>query len=68
MYHSLIKTHSSWAPVAHPYNPSYSGGRDQEDRGLRPARTNSSRDTISKILNTETLSRKKLIQKSGLAE
>jgi hypothetical protein len=23
--------------VAHIYNPSYSGGRDQEDRGLRPA-------------------------------
>jgi hypothetical protein len=25
----------SWAPVA--YNPSYSGGRDQEDLGLKPA-------------------------------
>jgi hypothetical protein len=23
----------SWALVAHAYNPSYSGGRDQEDRG-----------------------------------
>jgi hypothetical protein len=24
--------------VAHTYNPSYSGGRDQNDRGLKPAR------------------------------
>jgi hypothetical protein len=22
-----------WAPVAHTYNPSYSGGRNQEDHG-----------------------------------
>jgi hypothetical protein len=36
-------------PVAHAYNPSNSGGRDQEDRGLKPARANSSRDPISKI-------------------
>jgi hypothetical protein len=26
--------------MAHEYNPSYSGGRDQEDRGSKPARTN----------------------------
>jgi hypothetical protein len=26
----------SWAPVTHTYNPSYSGGRDQEDRGSKP--------------------------------
>jgi hypothetical protein len=32
---------SSWAPVAHAYNPSNSGGRDQEDCGLRPALANS---------------------------
>jgi hypothetical protein len=24
---------SNWAQVAHAYNPSYSGGRDQEDCG-----------------------------------
>jgi hypothetical protein len=30
-------THYSWAPVAHFYNPSYSGGRDQEDPDLKPA-------------------------------
>jgi hypothetical protein len=27
----------SWALVAQACNPSYSGGRDQEDRGLKPA-------------------------------
>jgi hypothetical protein len=26
--------------VAHAYNPSYPGGRDQEDRGSKPARAN----------------------------
>jgi hypothetical protein len=34
--------------VAHTYNPSYSGGRDQEDCGSKPAQVNSSRDPISK--------------------
>jgi hypothetical protein len=29
--------------VTHPYNFSYSGGRDQEDHSLRPAQANSSR-------------------------
>jgi hypothetical protein len=38
----------SQAPVAHACNSSYSGGRDQEDRGLKPARANSLRDLISK--------------------
>jgi predicted amidophosphoribosyltransferase len=33
-------------PVALAYNPSYSGGRDQEDRSLKQALTNSSRDHI----------------------
>jgi hypothetical protein len=30
------------APVAHACNPSYSGGRDQEDYGSKPAQANSS--------------------------
>jgi hypothetical protein len=34
--------------VAHVCNPSYSGGRDQEDHGLKPAQANSSQDLISK--------------------
>jgi hypothetical protein len=29
-------------PVAHTYNPSSSGGRNQEDHGLKPAQANSS--------------------------
>jgi hypothetical protein len=37
------------APVAHTYNPSYSGGRDQEDHGLKPGQGNSSQDPISKM-------------------
>jgi hypothetical protein len=35
--------------VAHTCNPSYSGGRDQEDCGSKSAWANSSRDPISKI-------------------
>jgi hypothetical protein len=34
--------------VAHTCNLSYSGGSDQEDRSLKPARANSSRDSIAK--------------------
>jgi hypothetical protein len=34
--------HASWAPVVHACNPSYSGGKDQEDHGLRLAQANSS--------------------------
>jgi hypothetical protein len=34
--------------VAHAYNTSYLGGRDQEDCGSKPAQANSSRDPISK--------------------
>jgi hypothetical protein len=36
------------AQVAHACNPSYSGGTDQKDHGLKPAGTNSLRDPISK--------------------
>jgi hypothetical protein len=39
---------SSQALVAHTCNPSYSGGRDQQDHGLKPAQGNSSWDPISK--------------------
>jgi hypothetical protein len=35
---------------AHACNPSYSGGRDQEDRGSKPAWLNSSKEPISKTL------------------
>jgi hypothetical protein len=30
------------APVAHTYNPSYSGGSDQEDHGSKPTQANNS--------------------------
>jgi hypothetical protein len=35
--------------VAHTCNPGYSGGRDQEDCGWKPAWENSSQDSILKI-------------------
>jgi hypothetical protein len=35
-------------PVAHTCNPSYSGGRNQEDLGSKPGWVNNSRDPISK--------------------
>jgi hypothetical protein len=38
----------SQAWVAHTCNPSYSGGRDQEKRSLKPVQVNNSRDPISK--------------------
>jgi hypothetical protein len=34
--------------VAHASNPSYSGGGDQEDLGLKPVQANSSRKSITK--------------------
>jgi hypothetical protein len=43
--------------VAHAYNPSYSGGRDQEDRSSKPAQANSLRDPISKMPNTKKAGR-----------
>jgi hypothetical protein len=36
------------APVAHACNPSYSGGRDQEDCSLKPASANSVWDPTEK--------------------
>jgi hypothetical protein len=42
-----IKMFFELATVAHDCNPSYSGGRDQEDCSSKPAQANSSRATIS---------------------
>jgi hypothetical protein len=36
------------APVVHTCNPSYSGGRDQENHGSKSTWANSSKDRISK--------------------
>jgi hypothetical protein len=52
---TLKTKQNSQAPVAHTCNPRYSGGRDQEDQGSKPAQ---------QIVN-ETLSWKKLITKKG---
>jgi hypothetical protein len=52
------KTKHCWALVAHACNPRSSGGRNQEDRGSKPAQANSSRDPILK----------KIHHKKGLAE
>jgi hypothetical protein len=41
--------------VAHTCNPSYSGGRDQEDCDSKPAWANSSQDPISKKLTPRGL-------------
>jgi hypothetical protein len=43
----------SWTPVAHAYNPSYSGGRDYEDCSSKSALAKSSQDPISKKLITK---------------
>jgi hypothetical protein len=42
--------------MAHTYNPSYSGGKDQEDHSWKPAQANHLRDPISKksISHTHT--------------
>jgi hypothetical protein len=44
--------------MAHAYNPNYSGGRDQEDRGAKPAQANRLQDPFSK----ETHHKKGLVE------
>jgi hypothetical protein len=61
--------------VAHTYNPSYSGGRDQEDGGSKPAqgkqfKTLSQKIPVTKIglierLKVKTLSSNPSTKKSG---
>jgi hypothetical protein len=47
--------------VAHAYNPSYSGGSDQEDHASKPAGANSSiRPYLGKTLHKNAEKRKKL--------
>jgi hypothetical protein len=50
-YHALKMHLINWAQVALAYNPSYSGGRDQEDHTSKQDQAKSSRDPISKISN-----------------
>jgi hypothetical protein len=49
---ALLKRPFGQALVAHACNPSYSGGRDEEVHGSKPARANSLRDPILKIAIT----------------
>jgi hypothetical protein len=43
----------SWVQVAHTCNPSYSGGRDQEDGSSKPSQANGSQDPILKKYSTQ---------------
>jgi hypothetical protein len=43
----------NWVPVVHACNPSYLGGRDQEDPGSSQPGANTSGDSILKIPNTK---------------
>jgi hypothetical protein len=45
---SLKNAPLRWEQKSYVCNPSYSGDRDQEDHGLKPAQGNSSRDPILK--------------------
>jgi hypothetical protein len=47
-YNTVQNISSCQMLVAHAYNPSYSGGRDQDDCSSKPAQANSSRDSIWK--------------------
>jgi hypothetical protein len=59
--------------IAHPYNASYSGGRHQEDQSSKPAKANSSRDSISKKpvtqkTKTKRTKKEETPHKNGLGE
>jgi hypothetical protein len=53
----MIKNAKSQVLVAHACKLNYSGGRDQEDGGSKPARANSSQDPISKKPITKKLAK-----------
>jgi hypothetical protein len=62
----IIRVSLSCTLVAHAYNPSYSGGRDQEDRGSKPAWVNSSRGPyLKKTLHTYTYTHTTFTKKAG---
>jgi hypothetical protein len=49
--------------VVQAYNPSYSGGRDQEDHSSKPAQANSSRDlTLRKPITKKKKKKKRLVE------
>jgi hypothetical protein len=56
----------SWAPVAHTHNPSYSGGRDQEDCNSKTAWANSSQDLVLKKTHHLKKKKKRLVSGSSV--
>jgi hypothetical protein len=44
-----LKVKFSWVRVAHACNPSYSGGRDQEDHGSKPSQAEFKRPYFKKL-------------------
>jgi hypothetical protein len=55
---NIIIYKTGWMLVAHSCNPSYSGGRDQKDCGLMPARAKSARPYLRK-------KKKKITERTG---
>jgi hypothetical protein len=49
------KSQACWAPVVHAYNPSCSGGRNQEDQDSKPTWANSSRNYLENTLHRKEL-------------
>jgi hypothetical protein len=63
----MMETHISkliecQVPVAHACNPSYLGGKDQEDRGSKPAQANSLGDPISKKKKKKNLHKNRAVE------
>jgi hypothetical protein len=58
IYLQRKKKRGSQVPVAHACNLSYSGDRDQEDHGSKPAQANSSQDPILR----KTIHKKELVE------
>jgi hypothetical protein len=48
-----IKTFSGQASLVHAYNPSYSGGRDQEDCSSKPSQASGFQALISKTKKSQ---------------
>jgi hypothetical protein len=53
----LVRYNQSWAPVAHACDPSYSGGRYQEDHGLKPTQ-----QIVHETLSQKLLKQKELVE------
>jgi hypothetical protein len=49
----MMLQESGWVPVVHTCNPSFSEGRDQEDRNSKPVQANSSQDPSLETPNTK---------------